>query len=94
MVAIQRPLRKQPATKRVQMFVDKIIEKQWMSACGKKVYSTKYVARGISNVTSVRTFTHPHLELQGVFSTPLSGVNVQMRDTRTNQTFWFIVSPE
>ena len=74
------------------MFIDKIVEKQWMSACGKKIHSTRYVASGINDVTSVRSSSHPHLELQGVFSSTLSGVNVQMINTKTGQTFWYIVA--
>lgn len=74
------------------MFVDKIVEKQWLGTDGKTLYSTRYVGKGFNSATSVRTSTHPHLELQGVFSTPLSGVNVQMRNTKTGQTFWYIVA--
>jgi len=74
------------------MFIDKIVEKQWMSADNKTLYSTKYVASGINDVTSVRSSSHPHLELQGVFSSPLSGVNVQMINAKTGQTFWYIVA--
>ena len=74
------------------MFIDKIVEKQWMSADGEKIYSTKYVANGRNDVTSVRGSTHPDFELQGVFSSPFTGVNVQMMNTKTGQTFWYIVA--
>ena len=77
--------------KEVQMFVHKIAEKHWLGTDGKTIYSTKFVGHPYSDVTSVGNFTHPHLEIEGVFSSPLSGVNVQMRNVKTGQVFWLIV---
>ena len=74
------------------MFIHKIVEKQWIGVDGETLYKTKYHARSINEVTSVTGSTHPHLELQGVFSSPVSGVNVQMRNTKTGQHFWYIVA--
>lgn len=83
--------RKPTLEQRVQMFVHKIAEKHWLGTDGKTLYTTRFVGHPYSDVTSVGSFTHPHLAIEGVFSSPVSGVNVQMRNSKTGQVFWLIV---
>tara|TARA_Y100000817_G_scaffold313431_1_gene309531 strand:+ start:977 stop:1201 length:225 start_codon:yes stop_codon:yes gene_type:complete len=74
------------------MFVDNIVEKHWLSVDGKTVFSTKYVGRSFGEVTSIDRFTHPNLEIKGVFKIPSIGIHVQVHDTKTNKIYWYIVA--
>lgn len=70
------------------MFVDDIIEKNWLSADGKKMHRTKYVGD-----FWVNSSTNPDFEIRGVYKSAGSkGVQVQMRDTKTGQWFWYVVA--
>ena len=70
------------------MYVDDIIEKNWLSACGKKMHRTKYVGN-----FRVDSYTHPEYEIRGVYKLPGSeGVQVQMRCKKTGRFFWYVVA--
>lgn len=70
------------------MFVDNIIEKNWLSADSKKMHRTKYVGN-----FGINSETNPNVELRGVYKLQGSeGVQVQMRCKKTGRFFWYAVA--
>jgi len=69
------------------MYIENIVEKNWLSADAKKMHRTKYVGE-----FRVDSYTHPDLEIRGVYKLPGErGIQVQMRDTKTKRFFWYVV---